>query len=165
MSPAQNTAGNSAVGGDAFRFYHPIEVRYRDVDAQRHVNSAVYFTYLEQARAHYLQHLKLWSGEDFDRIGIILAEQSCSYHAPVYYGQSLEVGVRAERLGNKSLHFEYILRDARSGEICARAATVLVAYSYEEARSIPVPLEWRERIEAFESQLSRSTDTGADDEN
>ena len=33
-----------------FRFYHPIEVRYGDLDPQGHVNNARYLTYLEQAR-------------------------------------------------------------------------------------------------------------------
>ncbi|MGD2162091.1 MAG: thioesterase family protein [Anaerolineales bacterium] len=139
---------------DRFRFYHPVEVRYRDVDAQRHVNSAVYFTYMEQARANYLERIGLWSGEDFDRIGIILAEQTCSYLTPIYYGQALEVGVRAAHLGNKSLHFKYVLRQAPSGDIFARAGTVLVAYSYARAESIPIPEEWRQKIEGFENQAS-----------
>jgi acyl-CoA thioester hydrolase len=138
-----------------FRFFHPVEIRYRDVDAQRHVNSAVYFTYLEQARAKYLEELKLWKGDNFDRIGIILAEQSCSYHEPIYYGQPLEVGVRAAQLGNKSLQFKYILRHPTSGSIFAQASTTLVAYSYEEAISVPIPVEWRQKIEAFESRIDR----------
>jgi acyl-CoA thioester hydrolase len=139
---------------DSFRFFHPVEVRYRDVDAQRHVNSAVYFTYLEQARASYLQNVGLWSGQDFDRIGIILAEQTCSYLAPIYYGQSIEVGVRAARIGDKSMHFEYLLRDASTQSILAVAATVLVAYSYEQGESIAVPQSWRQKIKAFEGNTS-----------
>ena len=138
---------------DAFHFYHSIEIRYRDVDAQRHVNSAVYFTYLEQARASYLRRLGLWAGEDFDQIGIILAEQSCSYRAPIYYGQPLEVGVRAMSLGTKSLHFNYVLRHATSHQIFAQANTVLVAYSYARQASIAIPDEWREKIETYEGAL------------
>jgi acyl-CoA thioester hydrolase len=153
MPEPKGKSGNPETGGDEYRFIYPIEIRYRDVDAQRHVNSAVYFTFLEQARAHYLEQLGLWSGDNFDQIGIILAEQSCSYFMPIYYGQAIEVGVRADRLGNKSLHFEYVLRDAASQAICARAKTVLVAYSYESAKSIPIPAHWREKIESYEAKL------------
>lgn len=135
----------------AFRFFHPIEIRYRDVDAQRHVNSAVYFTYLEQARANYLLHLGLWAGDDFDQIGIILAEQACSYRAPIFFGQPLEVGVCAERLGTKSLHFKYVLRHATSHQNFAQATTILVAYSYAQEASVAIPEEWREKIESYES--------------
>jgi acyl-CoA thioester hydrolase len=143
---------------DKYRFFHPIEIRYRDVDAQRHVNSAVYFTYLEQARASYLQQLGLWDGEDFERIGVILAEQTCSYHTPLYYGQNVEVGVRTVRLGNKSLQIEYIVRDVGQQSICANASTVLVAYSYEEARSVALPSDWRDAISGFESDLAPSSE-------
>ena len=149
---------------DSFRFFHPVEVRYRDVDAQRHVNSAVYFTYLEQARANYLQHVGLWTGQDFDRIGIILAEQTCSYFAPIYYGQPIEVGVRAARIGDKSMHFEYLLRDASTQSVLALAATVLVAYSYQQGESIAVPKSWRQKIKAFEGNTSTIMDGLADDE-
>ena len=55
------------------RFYHPIEVRYGDLDPQGHVNNARYLTYMEQARIAYVAHLGLWKGPSFLDIGIILA--------------------------------------------------------------------------------------------
>lgn len=42
---------------DLFRFSTTFEVRWRDLDAMGHVNNAVYFTYLEQTRVHYLREL------------------------------------------------------------------------------------------------------------
>jgi len=42
---------------DLFRFSTTLEVRWRDLDALGHVNNVVYFTYLEQARIHYLRGL------------------------------------------------------------------------------------------------------------
>lgn len=155
MTEESQAGSDSNRHGKSFRFYHPVEVRYRDVDAQRHVNSAVYFTYLEQARAGYLQRLGLWSGDNFDQIGIILAEQSCSYRAPIYFGEPLEVGVRADRLGSKSMHFSYVLRNSESHQVYAHAETVLVAYSYEEQVSIPIPADWRQKITAFENEIPK----------
>ena len=40
-----------------FRFYHPIEVRYGDLDPQGHVNNAKHLTYFEQARISYMVEL------------------------------------------------------------------------------------------------------------
>jgi len=40
-----------------FNYYHPIEVRYGDLDPQGHVNNARYLTYFEQARINYIAHL------------------------------------------------------------------------------------------------------------
>jgi hypothetical protein len=48
-----------------FRFYHPIEVRYSDLDPQGHVNNAKFLTYLEQARIEYIGKLGLWDGSSF----------------------------------------------------------------------------------------------------
>ncbi len=98
-----------------FRFYHPIEVRYADIDAQRHVNNVAFFAYMESARARYLQHLGLWDGKDFLKIGIIVAEAACTYKAAIGYGQPLRVGVRTARLGNKSLELHYTIEDADTG--------------------------------------------------
>ena len=135
----------------AFRFYHPVEIRYGDIDAQRHINNARYFTFMEQARAHYLMNLGLWSGDDFDRIGIIMAEQSCTYLAPITLLQSVEVGVRTEHMGSKSIAMEYSLRDAQSQQELATGRSILVTYDYQAAQSMPIPPKWRETIESFES--------------
>ena len=35
---------------DDFKFHHPIEVRYSDLDPQGHVNNARFLTFFEQAR-------------------------------------------------------------------------------------------------------------------
>jgi len=135
-----------------YRFVHPIEVRYADLDPQRHVNNAVVFSYLEAARAHYLEHLGLWNGADFDEIGIILAETSCRYLAPIVYGQSVEVAVAVTRLGTKSLTQDYVIRDRSTGAELATGRAVLVAYDYRQGRSIPIAPEWRRVIEEFEGR-------------
>jgi len=100
----------------AFRFYHPIEVRYGDLDPQGHLNNAKYLTYLEQARIRYIQHLGLWRGDSFMEVGMILAEVRITYLAPVLFGQPVQVGVRVSRLGNKSFDMEYSLIDSQSGK-------------------------------------------------
>lgn len=135
---------------DTYHFYHPIEVRYGDIDAQRHVNNARFFTFMEQARVHYLMNLGLWSAGDFDQIGIILAEQSCTYLAPISLQQSIEVGVRTQRIGEKSMEMAYSLRDAANHKVHATGSSILVAYDYQSGRSIRVPETWREILETFE---------------
>src|SRR5512133_2916352 len=98
---------------DEFRFYHPIEVRYGDLDPQGHVNNARYLTYMEQARIHYIRAVGLWDGHSFLDIGIIVADAHLTFKAPILFGQQVQVGARVTRLGNKSLTMEYRLRDAQ----------------------------------------------------
>ena len=133
-----------------FRFYHPIEVRYGDLDPQQHVNNARYLTYIEQARISYVQTLGLWDGNSFADIGIILAEAAVSYKSPILWGQTVRVGVRVSRLGNKSFDWAYIIEDSQTKMLHATASTIQVAYDYHHITTIPIPDDWREIITTFE---------------
>ncbi len=133
-----------------FRFYQPIEVRYGDLDPQGHVNNARYLTYMEQARVAYVRHLGLWDGDSFLTLGMIMADAHVVFKAPILWGQSLRVGMRITRLGNKSMHSEYRIEDADTGAVLAEGSSVLVAYDYQAERTIPVPDTWRRRIAEFE---------------
>ncbi|MBO9369092.1 MAG: acyl-CoA thioesterase [Chloroflexi bacterium] len=134
-----------------YRFAHPIEVRYGDLDPQGHLNNAKYLTYFEQARIQYLIHLGLFRpGQSFLEIGIILAEARVTFLKPVHFGQSVEVCVRVIRLGNKSFETEYLLRDRQTHEELARGSSVQVTYDYHTAQTIPIPPTWRQAIAEFE---------------
>ena len=37
-----------------FRFYHPVEVRYGDLDPQGHLNNAKYLTFFETGRNNFV---------------------------------------------------------------------------------------------------------------
>jgi acyl-CoA thioester hydrolase len=134
----------------SFNFHLPLEVRYADLDPQWHVNNTRYLTYLEQGRLAYLVHLGLWDGEDFNQLGMIVADMHISYLAPVMLWQKIRLDMRVTRIGNKSLGFEYEIVDEASGAVAARAESVMVAYDYESHSSKPVPELWREKISAFE---------------
>jgi len=134
-----------------FHFFHAVEVRYGDLDAQRHVNNAKYLTYMEQARLEYVRHLGLWDGESFAELGMIVAEVQITYRAPIHFGQPVRVGVRVSRLGNKSMLWEYSIEDAQDGSLFASAMSVQVAYDYRENKSTPVPEKWRKKISEFEN--------------
>jgi acyl-CoA thioester hydrolase len=133
-----------------FHFFHPIEVRYGDLDPQGHVNNAKYLTYMEQGRVAYVKHLGLWKGESFLDFGIILADIHISYRAPILFGQPVNVGVRVSHLGNKSLTMDYIMNEGDGGIEFASGTSVLVAYSYHDAQTMPIPEVWRQIIRDFE---------------
>jgi len=134
-----------------FRFRVSIPIRYADIDAQRHLNNVAYLVFMEHARVAYLQEVGLWNGTDFESVGMILAEASCSYTSPAYFGETVTVSLCIKRLGHKSFDCEYLLETGR-GEI-ATGKTVLVCYDYTVRRSIPMPSAWREAITAFEPGL------------
>jgi acyl-CoA thioester hydrolase len=133
-----------------FNFYHPIEVRYGDLDPQGHVNNARFLTYMEQARIEYIRRLGLWNGGSFQDIGIILADIQVSFRAPILFGMQVLTGVRISRLGSKSLVMDYRLVDAQTGQEFAAGSSVIVTYDYPSERTIPIPDSWRKVIAEFE---------------
>jgi len=140
-----------------FHFYHPIEVRYGDLDPQGHVNNAKYLTYLEQARIAYIAHLGMWNSDSFLDIGIILADAHVTFRQPILFRQAVQVGVRVVRLGNKSLTMEYRVEDRAGGSTLAEATTVLVTYDYRIGETIPIPQDWRLIIQKYESLPATQT--------
>jgi len=133
-----------------FNFYHPVEVRYGDLDPQGHVNNAKYLTYFEQARIAYFTHLSLWQGPSFMDIGVILAEVRLIFHAPILFNQQIRIGVRVSKLGNKSLNMEHLIEETATGEQLASCSAVLVAYDYYNKCTIPIPENWRGILSAYE---------------
>jgi acyl-CoA thioester hydrolase len=65
---------------DAYRHRTTLQVRFRDIDAFKHVNNAVFFSYVEQARIRYLLDV-LEPDRPFDRLPLILA-RGCRLSLP-----------------------------------------------------------------------------------
>ena len=134
-----------------YHFHHPIEVRYGDLDPQGHVNNAKHLTYFEQARVAYMIELGLFTkDQSFMEIGVILADVHITYHAPIYFGQNIRVGVHPAKLGNKSMTWKQNIIDADTDKELARGEVLVVTYDYQSGKTIPIPHEWREKIGEFE---------------
>ena len=138
-----------------FKFFHPIEVRYGDLDPQGHLNNAKYLTFFEQARLHYLIHLGLFTkNQSFMNIGVILADAHIAFLAPIHYENEVKVGVRTSKLGNKSMTIEQNIINIVSGQEMAKGEVVMVTFDYQNQETIPVPEDWREKISEFEGSIS-----------
>jgi acyl-CoA thioester hydrolase len=138
------TMSNAAV---SFPYTAEIEVAFRDLDAMGHVNNAVYLTYMETVRIKYL--VELLELESLQSMPLIMAEASCSYKSPAFFGERLAVGVGITRFGTKSFDMAYQIAAADS-RLVAVARTVQVMYDYAAARTIAVPQSFKERVIAFQ---------------
>ena len=136
---------------DLFRFSITLEVRWRDVDALSHVNNAVYFNYLEQARLHYMRELGLAPAEP-TAVSVILAEASCRFKSPLRLGEQVTIRIRVSELRQSSFVFEYRI-EGEGGQLAATARTVQVCYDYGRQETIPIPAQWREVFVAYEPAL------------
>lgn len=113
-----------------------IEVRFSDLDAFNHVNSAVYFTYLETAR------VKLFS--DFFRevsaegIFTVVARAVCDYKVPVTLYDPLLITLSVAKLGRASFDLEYRLHDGKETTY-ATAMTTMVCFDSINKVTVPLP--------------------------
>jgi acyl-CoA thioester hydrolase len=133
---------------DGYRFVFRQPVEFRDLDALGHVNNAVYLSYVESARLAYMQ--EVLGPLELTELGIV-AEARIAFRAPSFLGETLEIGHRVGEIGGKSLRFDFEIR-GEDGRLRADGSTVHVAFDYEQGASIPVPGEWRKRIDAYETR-------------
>ena len=142
-----------------FAHRHDVQVRLSDTDAMGHVNNARYLTYVEIARVAYYEQVTgnpLPIGAHGAEEGMILAEVRITYRSQAFYGETLTVETRVERIGRTSFGMVHRITapESRYGpaRLVAVADSALVSYDYRDDRPIPVPADWRAAIEAFEGR-------------
>ena len=136
---------------DDYRHRTSLHVRFRDIDAFGHVNNAVFFSYVEQARIRYLLDV-LTTGEPFDRLPLILARVELDFRAPIFFGDEVEVETRVDRIGRTSFGMSHRMSAGPDRRLVGEVSTVLVTYDYGRSEPMPVPDAWRSRFESHEGR-------------
>jgi acyl-CoA thioester hydrolase len=121
-------------------FERLVPVRWRDTDAQGHVNHAVFLTYLEEARdAFYAQVI----GAD---PSYVVARVEIDLRAEVRHpDRQVTVRIQAERLGTTSLTTRETILTS-SGKLVAEARVVTVRWDPGQRTSVPFSEAERQRL-------------------
>ena len=111
-----------------------IEIRWRDLDALRHVNNAVYATYLEEARDEWFVRAIGPGGNFWD---YVLARVAIDFRRELTQDdEALVVRTRLVRIGTSSLTFREDIVSL-AGWVAAEAESVVVARDRDSGRSRP----------------------------
>jgi len=89
---------------DDYGYVADVTTRWTDNDVYGHVNNAVFYLYFDSVANRFLIEeggLDIHGG---DVIGLVV-ESGCQYHAPIEYPTALRVGLRVNRLGNRSVTY------------------------------------------------------------
>ena len=140
----------SDAAADSFRFWHPVVVRFRDIDIGGHAHHADALIYFEEARWAYWMEVV---GQGLEELDYVLAECRVRWHARGLWPQSVQVGVRVARVGRKHFEMEYEVR-SEAGEKLQSGSTVQVMYDYASGRSKPMPESLRNNLEAFDGPFT-----------
>ena len=120
--------------GDFFTFDVPM--RWGDMDAQGHLNNAVYFRLMEEARVQMMHG----AGVPYPPgTGMVLAHASCDFLRSVTYPATVRVVQTVVRIGRSSAEIGVTMADADQPDAphYARARTVLVWMDVVRGTSAP----------------------------
>lgn len=78
-----------------------------------------------------------------ERIGFPTVNAQAEFIVPLVYGDEVDVEVFVSRTGSSSATFEYSLKRASDGVLCARATQVHVAMNLDERRAVAIGDELR----------------------
>ena len=122
-----------------------IEIRWRDVDALRHVNNAVYATYLEECRDEWAERA---FGHVADIWDFVLARVAIDFRTELTQADdAVIVSCTLERVGTSSIAVREEIRKL-DGTLSAEAESVLVARDRETGRSRPLTGAERDALAA-----------------
>ena len=120
-----------------FKFQHKLSTRWKDLDAFRHINNAVFLSYIEDARIVLFQR---W-GIDYEEKSLIVASVKIDYLRQVKHPSSLIIGQRVSRLGNKSFDIESVIFvEGESDPVCISVITS-VAINFKLNKTVKVHQE------------------------
>jgi acyl-CoA thioester hydrolase len=127
-------------------FEKQIEIRWRDLDAYKHVNNAVYATYLEECRDELADLALEAAGDAWD---YVLARVAINYRRELTQeDDAVVVRCAVARIGNSSITLREEIRTL-AGELAAESETVLVARDPATGRSRPLSDAERAGFERF----------------
>jgi acyl-CoA thioester hydrolase len=119
------------------------------LDAYRHVNNAVYATYLEECRDELADNVLAGIGDVWD---YVLARVAIDYRRELTQDDdAVVVQCTVDRIGNSSITLREEIRTL-TGELAAEAEAVLVARDPETGRSRPLTEAERAAFERFSIQ-------------
>lgn len=133
-----------------FRFFHPLRVRWAEVDMQKIVFNGHYLMYLDTAVGDYWRTLALPYEEAMARLGgdLYVKRAALEYHASARYDDRLRIGLRCQRIGNSSMQF--IAGVFRDDHLLVSGELIYVYADPATQTSRPVPDALRQALNGYE---------------
>jgi acyl-CoA thioester hydrolase len=113
-----------------------IDLRFSDFDIYGHVNSVVYFSYLETARVKLFRDA--FRELSARGIFIVVGSAACDYRLPILPDDPVQVTAWIARLGNSSFDLEYRIHDGGERTF-ATARTTMVCFDSVNNVAVPMP--------------------------
>ncbi len=133
-----------------FRFFHPLRVRWVEVDLQKIVFNGHYLMYLDTAMGDYWRAIALPYQDTMHGLGgdMYVVKSALTYKASAEYDDLLHIGLRCARIGTSSVQFEAGV--FRGQALLVTGELVYVYADPNTKTSMPVPQALRDTMLGFE---------------
>lgn len=134
-------------------YTNTITVRFSETDMAGHVNNAMYLTYLEEARMHFIRQVLL-----VDDVPLILASVRLDFLQQVFFGDTITIETGVCRLGTTSFDMTHQLYRDGGRSLALTGLATLVRFNYQKQIPEPISEEWRTKLAQYttEAPLSRT---------
>jgi acyl-CoA thioester hydrolase len=124
-----------------------------DNDLYGHVNNVTYYSYFDTAANRFLIEAGGLDIHESPVIGVVV-ESKCSFHSPLAFPEDLEVGVRADHIGRRSVRYGLAIFREGQDEAAASGYFVHVFVDRVTMRPVPMPETIRSALERIEASSS-----------
>ena len=141
-----------------FSFIIDMKVDWGHMDAFQHVNNIEYFKYFQTARIAYFEKI---NSDDFfeeSRISSILGSTQCKFIYPLFYPDSISVGVRVDSMADNYFTMKYEVVSHNHQRLVAAGDAKVVAFDYANNTKASIPDEVRNTIIGFEKTSIKIVD-------
>jgi acyl-CoA thioester hydrolase len=130
-----------------FHFSIEVKVRFSETDMFGHLNNTIPFTYFEEARTDFFKYkgfMQDWVKPDHDTIPVV-ADLQCDFLKQVYFGERLNVFVKAASVGNSSVDLHYMGVNEKQ-DVCFVGRGTMVQISRKTGKGVPWTEEMRKKF-------------------
>jgi acyl-CoA thioester hydrolase len=129
-----------------FKVLLPMQTRWMDNDQYGHVNNVAYYSYFDSAVNGYLMQATETDTRALPAIGIV-AETSCKFLREISFPDTLQIGLRLEKLGNSSVIYQLAVFRGEDADPAAIGRFVHVYVDENSRRPIAIPTIIRTALE------------------
>ena len=129
-----------------FIFNTEIQIRITDINYGGHLGNDALLSIVHEARVRFLNHLG-YTESNVEGAGIIMIDAAVQYKAEGFYGDELIVEVAVNDFSAIGCDFVYRLTNKKTSKELALAKTGIVFFDYKKRKTIPVPLQFKKKIE------------------
>ena len=131
-----------------FPYRTSIPTRWSDNDMLGHVNNVIYYRFFEAVVVRFQMEE---AGVDWlkDKVSPQAVETLCRFHHPLNFPETVEAGLRVERIGHSSVAFAIALFGENSETPAATGPFVLVFVLADDLKPRPIPAPMLEILVIF----------------